>query len=145
MSLNGLLIPHLRRLYAYVTGFVLGLLGNSVRVSGTMISSSRYSIEVVTACTGLFVTTIFLSAVIAYPCRMRAKLIGVAIGIPGIFLLNVIRLVTLFYIGLYLPRFAERAHLLVWQSLMILLSLVLWLFWVERFANVRAKGEVLQR
>ena len=138
MSLNDLFIPSLRRVYAVVTGFILGLLGNPVRVSGTLITSPSYSMEVVTACTGLFVTTIFLSAVIAYPCRLRTKLIGVAIGIPGIFLLNVVRLVTLFYVGIYLPRFADRVHLLVWQSLIILLVLVLWLFWVGRFAHASA-------
>jgi len=126
-------------MYALVTVSVLSLLGNPIRVSGTMISSPSYSMEVVTACTGLFVTTIFLSAVIAYPSRLQAKLIGVLAGVPAIFLLNVVRLVSLFYIGRYLPKFADRAHLLVWQSLVILLTLVLWLFWVERFANVPQK------
>ena len=139
MSVKGLFSPTLTALYARATGLVLNLFGAGVRVSGSLISGPRYTMEVIPGCTDLYITPIFLAAVIAYPSRLRAKLLGIGLGLPAIYLLNLVRLTSLFYIGLYLPRFADRAHLLVWQSLMIILTLLLWLLWVERFAHAPQK------
>lgn len=121
---------------ANVTGFVLGLLGNEVQVLGRVIQSSGVNFKIITACTGITTTVIFLAAVLAYPCRIKAKMEGIALGIPAIFLINLIRVISLFYISLYLPNFADKAHLLIWQSLIIFAAILLWIFWVERFAHV---------
>ena len=120
---------------AHVTSFVLNLLGNRTRVIGHTVIASRFSITVVTACTGLFMTAVFLSAVAAYPARFLAKLIGLALGIAGIFTVNIVRLVSLFYIGVYWPSFLDQAHLLVWPSLLIVFSLFLWLFWAGKVTH----------
>ena len=120
---------------AHVTSFILNLLGNRTRVIGHTITASCFSITVVTACTGLFMTTVFLSAVVAYPARFLAKLIGLALGIVGIFTVNIVRLVSLFYVGVYWPSFLDQAHLLVWPSLLIVFSLFLWLFWAGKVTH----------
>jgi exosortase H (IPTLxxWG-CTERM-specific) len=125
---------------AHVTNFVLNLLGNRTRVIGHTITSSHFSITVVTACTGLFMTAVFLAAVIAYPSRFLAKLIGLALGIAGIFTVNIVRLVSLFYIGIYWPSFLNQAHLLVWPSLLIVFSLFLWLFWAGKVTHAPQKA-----
>ena len=125
---------------AHVTSFVLNLLGNRTLVIGHTITASRFSITVVTACTGLFMTAVFLSAVVAYPARFLAKLIGLALGIAGIFTVNIVRLVSLFYIGIYWPSFLDQAHLLVWPSLLIVFSLFLWLFWAGKVTHAPQKA-----
>ncbi len=124
---------------ARLTSLVLNLFGNRTQVVGHTVVSSRFNVEVITACTGLYTVTVFLSAVIAYPSRFLAKFIGVGYCIVGISLLNVIRLVSLFYIGVYFPSFLERAHLLIWQSLIIVFSLFLWLLWAEKVAHASYK------
>ena len=124
---------------ARCTSFVLNLLNMQTVVVGHTIESSRFHIEVITACTGLYVASVFLPAVIAYPSRLIAKLIGATCGIAAIFALNIIRLVSLFYIGIYLPGFLEHAHLLVWQPLFIIFALFLWLFWAEKVTHASCK------
>ena len=125
---------------AHVTSFVLNLLGNRTWVIEHTVTASRFSITIVTACTGLFMTAVFLSAVVAYPARFLAKLIGLTLGIVGIFTINIVRLVSLFYIGVYWPSFLEQAHLLVWPSLLIVFSLFLWLFWAGKVTHVPRKA-----
>lgn len=120
---------------ARIVSAILNLLGNETRVVGTTVASAQFGISVVTACTGVFMTAAFVAAVIAYPSRLRAKLVGAGLGTAAIFALNVIRLVSLFYVGVYLPRFLEPAHLLVWQSLLIVFVVGLWLFWAGRVAH----------
>ena len=128
-------IASLQNGIAHVTSVILNLLGNRTSVTGHTITASHFSITVVTACTGLFMTAVFLAAVVAYPARFLAKLIGFALGIVGIFAVNIVRLVSLFYIGVYWPSFLDQAHLLVWPSLLIVFSLFLWLFWAGKVTH----------
>ena len=43
---------------------------------------------------------------------------------------NQLRLVSLAYINQWKPSAVDVAHVVVWQSLIIFLTLVLWLLWV---------------
>jgi exosortase H (IPTLxxWG-CTERM-specific) len=121
---------------ARAAGLVLNLFAMRVQVSGTTIYSRDLSFRIIAQCTGIFTMAIFLSAVLAYPCRLKEKAIGIAMGMPIIFLINLIRVVSLFYIGLYFPDVFDMAHHVFWQCLMIFSAVVLWLFWAEKFVNV---------
>ena len=125
---------------AQTTNFILHVLGNQTHVIDQTIWSSTFYLEIVPACTGVYPLAAYLSAVIAYPSRFLAKLLGILLGIGGIFTLNTVRLVSLFYIGLHLPNFFEQAHLLVWQSLVIVFTLLLWLLWAEKVARAPRKA-----
>lgn len=126
----------LRGFIASITGGIAGLFNDSVNVSGTSVSSPRFSMEIITACTGLIAMGIFTAAVLAYPCRLIRKVEGIAIGVFGLFLVNTARMVSLFFIGYYLPDFFDNAHYIVGQSLMILITIGLWLVWLEKRVNV---------
>jgi exosortase H (IPTLxxWG-CTERM-specific) len=128
-------IAALQRGIASAASGLLNLLGNRTTVVGATIQSPRFSLSVVTACTGLFLTAVFIAAVVAYPSRLREKLVGAAAGATAIFALNLVRLVTLFYVGVYLPRLVEPVHLLVWQSLLIVFVLVFWLLWAGKVTH----------
>ena len=132
---NPVVMEPIRSGLARITGVILGALGHRVIVSGNTVGSELFGISVITACTGLFTTGLFLIAVVAYPTRWASKLLGSAIGIGGILVLNVVRLVSLYYIGVHLPGFLNTAHQLIWQSLLILFSVVLWLLWAGRWAH----------
>jgi len=41
------------------------------------------------------------------------------------------------WIGSAFPQYLSVAHLLVWQAVMILSAIVLWLLWMERLAGAR--------
>ena len=120
---------------ARVTSGVLNLLGHRTVVTGTTVCSEAFGITVVTACTGLFTTGLFLIAVAAYPTGWRSKLIGAGLGVTSIFLLNVVRLVSLYYIGVHLPGFLDPAHQLIWQSVLIVFAVAVWLLWAGRWAH----------
>ena len=123
-------------LTAQVTSLILGALGTQSQVSGTLVQSPQFAMRIIPACTGVLVAVIFLSAILAYPSRLQAKALGVVFGFPAIFLINQVRMVSLFYIGAFFPDFLDVAHFVVWQSLIIFSAVVLWLLWVEKFANV---------
>jgi len=115
--------------FARIVGGILNVFGEGALVTGNTVQTQLFGISVVTACTGLFLTGLFAAAVILFPARWRAKWIGLGLGIGGIFLLNVVRLVTLYYIGVHWPAVLDTVHRLVWQSLLIAFAVVLWLIW----------------
>ena len=121
--------------FASVSGLVLNLLSLKATASGTSLRVESFAVQIDDVCTGIFVVAIYLSAILAYPSRAGEKLKGLMLGASAILILNLIRVISLMYIGLYLPQFFETAHLLVWQSLIIFSALLVWIYWTERFVG----------
>ncbi len=121
--------------FTVVGGLVLNLLSLKATASGTLLQVEGFTARIDDVCTGIFVVAIFFSAVLAYPSRMKEKLKGFLVGAFVIFSLNLIRVVSLMYIGRYFPSFFEMAHLLIWQSLVIFAALLAWIYWTERFVG----------
>ncbi len=121
--------------FTTIGGLALNLLSMKATASGTMLRVDGFAAQIDDVCTGIFVVSIYLSAVLAYPSRGGEKLKGLLLGASTILVLNLIRVVSLMYIGRYLPQFFETAHLLVWQSLIIFSALVVWIYWTERFVG----------
>jgi len=106
-----------------------------VQASGNYLSLNGFGASVVEGCDGVLPTYIYIAAVLAFPSRWRDKAWGLLIGIPAIFLLNLVRVITLMVCGAYWPEVFERVHIYVWQALVIGLSMAVWVFWAERFVR----------
>lgn len=117
---------------ARLLALTLTLLGNPSTASGTLVRSELFSLEIIFECTAILPLVLFVAAIAATPTRTPARLLALAWGIPAIVLFNLIRLVSLVYIGRLAPKAFDTAHLLVWQPLTILFALALWLLWLER-------------
>jgi exosortase/archaeosortase family protein len=87
---------------------------------------------VVTACTGLFATGLYLIAVLLFPASWRARLSGCIVGVCVLFVVNVVRLVSLYYVGVHWPSVLDAVHQVVWQSLVIAIVVAMWLLWAGR-------------
>lgn len=119
---------------------VLNLLGEGATVHQQILSSRRFSVAIYNGCNGLEAILIFASGVLAFPAPWRRKVIGLMLGFLAIQVANVVRVVSLFYVGVYWPKWFAASHIFIWQSLIILLGVVLWLVWVNRYALAPAKG-----
>lgn len=117
----------------------LNVLGASTTVSGTILTSDDFAVNVVAECTAIGPLVLYAGAVAAYPSPWRAKGIGILLGLVVLTAVNVLRIASLFWVGQAYPQYLGIAHLLVWQTAMILLAIVLWLVWVERVAHARAR------
>ena len=119
---------------AQMSGFILRVFGENASVTGCVVSSPRFAVTIYNGCNGLITSLIFISGVLAFPARWSAKLIGVAGGLLAIQLINLVRIVSLFYIGVFLPEHFDDAHIFIWQSLVILAGVSLWIAWAHKFA-----------
>ncbi len=65
-------------------------------------------------------------------------------GIVAVQGLNVVRVISLFYLGQWNMQVFEWAHLYVWQALIMLDVLIVWLIWVRTLPRP-AKGDGASR
>jgi len=130
----GIIQPFTAFLASAVTT-IINLFGARAWAEGTTVRSSGYSINIAMGCDGIEASSLFLACVLAFPTSWRAKLTGLCIGIPLIQVINLARLVALYYAGVHLPSVVEGLHVYVAQTIVILLSTGLFIFWLERFAT----------
>jgi len=122
---------------ASTTAFVLRIFGAEGNVHGTLVSSSLGTVEIVRECTGVYPTAMFIAAVLAYPTTWMRRLAGIVSGVLAIQVLNVIRVISLAWILKNHPHVFETAHLVVWQSLMVFLTVLIWVVWAVEFGGSR--------
>ena len=120
--------------------FLLGLLGTVTKVSGTVIVSPQFAADIKAGCTGVEPIIILLSAIFAFPSSWKAKLYGTLLGIVLLQTVNLIRIVSLVYLGINHPKYFHEAHTLIWQVLIIALSLFLWMAWVRSLRPYEPKA-----
>lgn len=123
--------PKYLRLNARASAAILNVLDEGAKVTGTSISSPRYSVDIRHGCDALLPSALFVSAVLASPVSLLSKIPGVIAGTLFLLLMNLVRIATLFYSGVYIPRYFERMHLEVWPAIFILVSLTLWVIWAR--------------
>jgi exosortase H (IPTLxxWG-CTERM-specific) len=116
---------------ARMSGAALASLGEDITVVGCDLRSPRFSVAIYNGCNGLITSLIFVAGVLAFPSTWRAKAIGVVAGLLAIQAINLIRIVALYYTGVLLPDAFDEAHVVVWQSLVILAGIVLWVVWAR--------------
>jgi len=116
---------------ARLSGAVLNLFGQHVVLRGTVIQG-RFAVNIRNGCNGVEAMLIFLAAVLAFPASWRSRLAGLALGILAIQVINLVRVVSLYLTGAYLPRFFDASHTVIWQSVVILCGVLLWVFWANR-------------
>ncbi len=88
--------------------------------------------EVRDGCNGINVVILLWAAMIAYPAGLKWKVIGLGTGLVAIQAANLLRLISLFYLGQYSRPIFEFAHLYLWEMLIIIDAMVVFAVWVRR-------------
>ena len=124
--------------YARWSSKILNLFNYGTQVFDATIFSSAFSISIKRGCDAIEGIALFVCAVLAFPSSFKNKLVGLAFGIAALFLLNFIRIISLFMIGISYPSLFELMHWEVWQVIFIIVALILWLLWM-RYIALRVK------
>jgi exosortase H (IPTLxxWG-CTERM-specific) len=119
---------------AKASAVALRLVGQDVTRSGTALRSPRFAVNIKNGCNGVEAMVILLAAIVAFPAPWKARLLGLAVGAAAIQVVNLVRVVALFLTGAYLPKLFDTSHTVVWQSLVILSAVLIWILWARRLA-----------
>lgn len=126
---------------ARISTWIVTLFDPNVIAQGKVIRSATngFAVSIEAGCNGVEATIVLVAAMLAFPAPWRYRLAGIAIGFVAVQALNVVRVISLFYIGQWSYAVFEWAHLYVWQALIMLDVLVVWLVWVRTLP--RAPGD----
>jgi exosortase/archaeosortase family protein len=119
--------------YARMTGSVLSLIEPEVVVSHNEIVG-RFRMSIVKSCDAMEANMLFVAAVLALPFGAWRKLAALLAGLAALVALNIARLCSLYYVGVYLPAQFEWMHIDVWPLLIIgftALDFYLCMRWLE--------------
>ncbi|HEY1251365.1 MAG TPA: exosortase H [Thermoanaerobaculia bacterium] len=125
---------------ARVSAAILNVLGEKVTVQGTEIRSSRFAVAIENGCNGVETALLFGAAVLAFPAPWKRRLLGLLLGSVAIQVINLVRVVSLFLVGVHWPAMFGTSHTILWQSIVVLCGVLLFLLWAAR--ETRAQQRV---
>jgi exosortase H (IPTLxxWG-CTERM-specific) len=118
---------------ATISADIVKVFDPQVIAHGKILQSARngFAVSIEAGCNGVEATIVLVAAILAFPAPWKRKLIGLAIGVVAVQGLNIVRVISLFYLGQWNIDVFEWAHLYVWQALIMLDVLIVWLLWVR--------------
>jgi exosortase H (IPTLxxWG-CTERM-specific) len=120
-------------LVADTSSAVIRAFDGAAQSLGNMVYSSRtgFAMTIEAGCNGVEAMLVLLAGILAYPAPWRSKVIGLVVGAVAIQALNLVRIVSLFYLGQWDLKWFEWAHLYAWQALIMLDALLVWMLWIR--------------
>jgi len=94
-------------------------------------TTNGFAVSIEAGCNGIEAAIILIAAMLAFPAPWKHRVIGILAGLSAVQALNVVRVISLFYIGQWNLKVFEWAHLYVWQALIMLDVLIVWLIWIR--------------
>lgn len=120
-------------LLAAMSAFIMTLFDSDVLSFGRVIQSKStgFGVSIEAGCNGVEAAIVLVSGVLAFPAPWRMKVMGIFIGIVAVQTANLLRVISLYYLGKWDMQVFEFAHLYLWQALIMLDVLIVWLLWMR--------------
>src|SRR5215471_16862752 len=114
-----------------VSGSLIHLFGGKAVVTGAVLLSpvNGFGVRVENGCNAINVTILLWAAIATYPADWRAKIKGLAVGTLALHAVNLLRIITLYYLGQYNRAWFDFAHYYLWESLIVLDTLAIFWGW----------------
>lgn len=118
---------------ADISAFLIMLFDRDVIAYGVIIQNqiNGFAVQIAPGCDGIEAVIILVAAILAFPSPWKHKLVGIGIGFVAIQALNLVRIISLFYLGQWNQIWFEWFHLYLWQALIVLDALAVWLIWLR--------------
>ena len=117
----------------HLSAGLITLFDPRVAAYGNVLQSTAngFAVSIEAGCNGVEAALVLIGAMLAFPAPWKHRAAGILAGLAAVQSLNVVRVISLFYIGQWNRDAFEWAHLYVWQALIMLDVLIVWLVWVR--------------
>jgi exosortase H (IPTLxxWG-CTERM-specific) len=119
---------------AKMCGFLIHLFDNSLIITERVLRHGEhgFALEVAKDCSGLSASWLLLATMVAFKSHWKHKLTGFVLGFLILQAFNVVRIISLFYVGDILPEHFDMIHKQIWP-LFLNISMIFifggWLFY----------------
>ncbi len=124
----------------HATALVMRGVRETIEVEGTVLRTPRFALDVRNGCNGVEAMMLLAAAMIAFPATFRSRLTGLVAGSVAIQILNLVRVSSLVWLGEHHREAFDVVHVAVWQTVVILAALSMFVFWSVKFAEKPLKA-----
>ena len=120
-------------LLAHLSAVLILPFDNSVIAYGKVLQfkDSGFAVSIEAGCNGVEATIVLIAAICAFPASWRARLIAISLGFLAIQVLNIVRIISLFYLGNWNLEYFSWIHLYLWPALIMLDVLVVFIVYLR--------------
>ncbi len=117
--------------FANASSGLLNLFGYKTSASGMNISSPQFSLSIKEGCDAIAPVMLVLAGILLFPATWPQKIKGIAIGMAALFALNLVRIISLYFVGIYAKEYFEFMHVEFWQVVFIGLAILYFFYWLN--------------
>ena len=104
-----------------------------------------FAVSVEAGCNGVEATIVLIAAVLAFPASWRARGAAIVLGFLAIQAMNILRIISLFYLGNWSLDIFSWVHLYLWPTLIMLDVLIVFIIFLryqtgQQIPNQHAHG-----
>lgn len=104
-------------------------------------TDTGFAVSIEAGCNGIEATIVLIAAVIAFPAGWRARLTAIVLGFIAIQLMNLLRIISLFYLGNWDTDIFTWIHLYLWPVLIMLDVLLVFIVYLRYLSARHAAPE----
>lgn len=90
-----------------------------------------FAVSIESGCNGVEASIVLIAALAAYPAPWRLRLVTLFVGLLTIQALNILRIISLFYLGQWSMPIFNYTHLYLWPVLIMIDVLVIFLLYLR--------------
>ncbi len=124
--------PFTGMLAAISAGIILPF-DNSVLSYGKVLQfgPGGFAVSIEAGCNGVEATIVLIAAVLAFPAPWRTRAMAIALGFLAVQAMNVLRIISLFYLGNWNLDIFTWVHLYLWPALIMLDVLIVFIVFLR--------------
>ena len=109
---------------------------DAVVASGRIIehTEAQFAVSIESGCNGVEAAIVLIAGVLAFPANWRQRLAAIVLGFLAIQVLNLARIISLFYLGQWNLDVFTWTHLYLWPVLIMLDVLVVFVLYLRYLA-----------
>ncbi|WP_116364190.1 exosortase H [Parahaliea mediterranea] len=94
-------------------------------------TTNHFAVSIEAGCNGIEAAIVLIAGIIAFPAPLRDKLLAIGLGFITIQVLNILRIISLFYLGQWSEAVFSFTHLYLWPVLIMLDVLIVFLVYLR--------------
>ncbi len=118
---------------ADISAWIVQSFDSTVKAEGIILRNAvtGAAVAIQPGCNGVEAMIVLTAAILAFPAPWLHKLVGLLVGFLAIQALNLVRIISLFYLLQWNQVWFEWAHLYLWQVLIILDAMIVFILWLR--------------
>ena len=106
-------------------------------------ATTGFAVSIEAGCNGVEAAIVLIAGVMAFPASIRNKLVAILAGFFFVQALNIVRIISLFYLGQWNYTVFEWFHLYLWPVLIMLDVLIVFAIYLQWLGKQHKKAETL--